>query len=121
MSKNVATVEDLGVAELVTQLRAFGFVPQNPHLECVEGFSSVGNGPIRLGEEDVTDFLLNGNGNGISFWRGTSEDVFVSSFRGRPRISFDGFTALQEGAFCRAFAEAGIRLTVIDEDSAYES
>lgn len=119
MSKNVATVEDLGVAELVTQLRAFGFVPQNPHLECVEGFSSVGNGPIRLGEEDVTDFLL--NGNGISFWRGTSEDVFVSSFRGRPRISFDGFTALQEGAFCGAFAEAGIRLTVIDEDSAYES
>ena len=116
MTKNIATFEALTACGLISQLQLLGFGLQCPDTGCAIGFSSDGEGPLHLAADEVENFLV--DGNGVLLWRGASESLYMSFFAGKPRIFFDGFTAVEEEAFCKALSESGVRFSVAHEDEA---
>jgi hypothetical protein len=117
MSKNVATIEAINLSELIAKLSEIGFELSNPETGRITGFTSFGD-EINLIASDVAAFLI--DGNGLLLWRGHAESLYASVSSGKPRIYFDGFTAMEEEALCSSLLQLGINFSVAHEDLADE-
>ena len=118
MTKNIATVHQLSLRELVDRMNLIGYSLSNPETKVAHLFRQDGE-EVFAPSSEALDTLR--DEDGLLLWQDTSHSAYVCVSHGKPRIFFDGFTADEEQSLCKALSNLGILFTVAHEDIPFEA